>query len=59
MELIQLLERIHKKQPFKSNHGTVHRIFEIHERNSLNHYGQPYVFIKPESPEKKIKKALN
>ena len=49
MELIQLLERIHKKQPFKSNHGTVHRIFEIHERNALNHYGQPYVFIKPES----------
>ena len=48
-----------KKQPYNTQHGTVHRIFEIHERAGKNIDGRPYVFLKPEKDEKKIKKSIN
>tara|TARA_Y100001980_G_C14553278_1_gene338402 strand:+ start:3101 stop:3280 length:180 start_codon:yes stop_codon:yes gene_type:complete len=59
MQLLELMERIKKKQPYNTQPGTVYRIFEIHERAGKNIDGQPYVFLKPEKDEKKIKKSIN
>tara|TARA_B100001175_G_scaffold98929_1_gene83818 strand:+ start:1802 stop:1981 length:180 start_codon:yes stop_codon:yes gene_type:complete len=59
MQLLELMERIKKREPYNTRHGSVYRIFEIHERAGKNIDGQPYVFLKPEPAEKKIKKSIN
>ena len=59
MQLLEFAERIKKREPYNSRPGTVYRIFEIHERAGKNIDGQPYVFLKPEPAEKKIKKSIN
>ena len=35
------------------------RIFEIYERDGKHIDGTPYVFIKPDVEDKKLKKSLN
>tara|TARA_B100000424_G_scaffold267298_1_gene259850 strand:+ start:810 stop:989 length:180 start_codon:yes stop_codon:yes gene_type:complete len=59
MQLFEVFERIKNKKSFNTFSGTVYRIFEIHEREGKHIDNTPYVFIKPEVQEKKIKKLLN
>jgi len=59
MQLLDLFEKIKNKKSFNSPCGTVFRVFEIYERDGKQMDGRPYVFIKPEVEEKKIKKSLN
>ena len=59
MQLLELSEKIKNKKSFNTPSGSVYRVFEIHERDGKQMDGRPYVFIKPEVEEKKIKKSLN
>tara|TARA_Y100000816_G_scaffold69547_1_gene46498 strand:- start:870 stop:1049 length:180 start_codon:yes stop_codon:yes gene_type:complete len=59
MQLLDLFEKIKNKKSFNTPSGTAHRVFEIYERDGKQMDGRPYVFIKPEVEEKKIKKSLN
>ena len=59
MQLLDLFEKIKNKKSFNSPSGTVFRVFEIYERDGNQLDGRPYVFIKPEVEEKKIKKSIN
>lgn len=59
MQSLDLFEKIKNKKSFNSPCGTVFRVFEIYERDGKQMDGTPYVFIKPEVEEKKIKKSLN
>tara|TARA_Y100000739_G_C20318928_1_gene333415 strand:+ start:155 stop:334 length:180 start_codon:yes stop_codon:yes gene_type:complete len=59
MNLIQLSDRVKNKKKFNSYCGTIDRIFEIYERDQKKLDGELYIFIKPELPEKKVKKSLN
>tara|TARA_B100000900_G_C20576056_1_gene715360 strand:- start:105 stop:284 length:180 start_codon:yes stop_codon:yes gene_type:complete len=59
MQLFQLHNRIKNKKLYNTLSGTVDRIFEIYERDGKHIDGKPYVFIKPDIQEKKIKNSLN
>jgi|TARA_Y100000389_G_scaffold2541_1_gene2525 hypothetical protein len=59
MQLLDLFEKIKNKKSFNTPSGSVFRVFEIYERDGKQMDGTPYVFIKPEVEEKKIKKSLN
>ena len=59
MQLLDLFEKIKNKKSFNTSRGTANRIFEIYERDGKQIDGRPYIFIKPEVEEKKIKKSLN
>ena len=53
------VEELRKKYNFNSPHGSVYRIFEIHEKNGKYESGYSPVFVKPEIDEKKKKKSIN
>ncbi len=59
MQLLDFFEKTKNKKSFNSPSGTVYRVFEIYERDGKQMDGRPYLFIKPEVEEKKIKKSLN
>jgi|TARA_X000000368_G_scaffold234517_2_gene185272 hypothetical protein len=59
MRLLQLADRIKNRKVYNSLSGTIDRIFEIYERDGKKITGEPYIIIKPEPEEKKLKKSLN
>mgnify|MGYP003317037966 CR=1 FL=1 len=59
MQLLKLSDRIKNRKPYNSLSGTINRIFEIYERDGKHIDGTPYVFIKPDVEDKKLKKSLN
>lgn len=59
MQLIDLFDKVKNKKSFNSPSGTVFRVFEIYEHDGKQMDGRPYICIKPEIEEKKIKKSIN
>ena len=59
MQLLDLSEKIKNKKSFNTPSGSVFRVFEIYERDGKQMDGRPYVCIKPDVEEKKIKKSIN
>tara|TARA_Y100000996_G_C22483001_1_gene627006 strand:+ start:199 stop:378 length:180 start_codon:yes stop_codon:yes gene_type:complete len=59
MNLLDRLNIVKNKKIFKTEPGTVFRIFEIYEDSFKNESGFIPVIIKLEPEEKKLKKSIN
>lgn len=59
MNLLDRLNIVKNKKNFKTEPGTVFRIFEIYEDSFKNESGFIPVIIKLEPEEKKLKKSIN
>ena len=57
--LVEKIESIKFGEKMKTAHGTVDRIFEIHENNEKDESGQIPIIIKKQEDTGKKKKVLN
>lgn len=51
--------KLQKKKVWKTEPGTVYRVFEMYEADEYNESGEKPVFVKPEIVEKKGRTRLN
>lgn len=59
MNLLDRINIVKNKKNFKTESGTIFRIFEIYENSFKNESGFIPVIIKLEPEEKKLKKSIN
>ena len=59
MDLLEQKQRIDDRKPYKTESGTVDRVFEIYEKSGKDESGYAPVIIKLTAEEKKKKTSIN
>tara|TARA_B100000900_G_C20480354_1_gene675164 strand:+ start:925 stop:1107 length:183 start_codon:yes stop_codon:yes gene_type:complete len=59
MDLVQQFETIKNRKPVSTHPpGSIRNVFQIYEKEGLDHLGNPITWIKLEPEEQKKKKSL-